>query len=116
MTLLFIITYCAKFAATCSIFLSASAAGKVNRHTVCKECQKMPNKCPICVKRITKNYTSKDLIAEQLVAEIMVRCPNKSNGCLWKKNLPFLKKHFEMCPYAIKQEVLEVDSPKLKEE
>ena len=51
-----------------------------------------------------KGYTSKDLIAEQLVSEIMVRYPNKIHGCLWKKTLSFLERHFEMCPYAVKPE------------
>ena len=72
-------------------------------HTYCKICIDMwfkTNKnCPICRVKIAKSKASKDLIAENIINNLEVKCSNK--GCPWIGMLDMFNSHKSSCYFTI---------------
>lgn len=70
-------------------------------HTFCKKCitqwETDHSTCPECRVKIEPNLSGKDLIAEKIIQDLEVYCPNKL--CDWKDRLENLTKHVNCCPY-----------------
>ena len=73
-------------------------------HTYCKECiskwKKSNTTCPICRKKIVKNQISQDIIANNIINDLIVTCNNKT--CPWKGSILDLVKHMSYCVFDIK--------------
>lgn len=51
--------------------------------------------CPVCREHVEENLSSKDLIADKIILDLEVFCPNRI--CNWKDRLEEFPKHFKIC-------------------
>ena len=70
-------------------------------HTFCKQCltqweeKSQHRECPLCRNTYISEYTGRDLIAQTLINDAIVRCIYK--GCPWRDKLSNLYNHIQNC-------------------
>ncbi|OZJ04517.1 hypothetical protein BZG36_02242 [Bifiguratus adelaidae] len=73
-------------------------------HTFCAaciyQCLQMEKVCPLCRASITIGDLHANLIVENLVAELEVYCPFRSNGCGSKIRYDAIEDHVRICGYS----------------
>ena len=82
----------------CGYFLSFYDFNSIS-HTFCKNCittwANNHQNCPVCREYVEENLAGKDLIANKIIQDLEVFCPNRI--CCWKDRLEEFPKHYKIC-------------------
>uniref|UniRef100_T1JE02 Uncharacterized protein n=1 Tax=Strigamia maritima TaxID=126957 RepID=T1JE02_STRMM len=75
-------------------------------HRFCKPCiltwlRKGRNNCPADNEIITEDNLFLDIIAKREISALLVRCPNKENGCSSVIEIGKVDQHLTSCPFAL---------------
>lgn len=63
-------------------------------HSVCNDCKKNMDECPLCK---AKYEGSRNFALENVIGNIEVQCVNEKNGCKFVGNLIMLREHEKVC-------------------
>jgi Zinc finger, C3HC4 type (RING finger) len=88
----------------CMLVLN-SPTGCENGHVFCRSCLfeylNRKKECPTCCVAINRNHVQRNLVVENMISELMVRCEHRVSGCAWEGRLIDSGSHKDSCDFKL---------------